>query len=140
MRHGWCACGDIMEYLVIGAGPAGLQLSSLFARSGRDFLTVEAGERPGSFFSVFPRHRRLISINKRYTGSQDPELNLRMDWNSLLSEDPSMRFTHYSEEFFPPADGMVRYLEDFATAHRLPVKCRTRIVRIARRTGMFHAL
>src|SRR5499427_122641 len=140
MRHGWCACGDIMEYLVIGAGPAGLQLSSLLARSGRDFLTVEAGERPGSFFSVFPRHRRLISINKRYTGSQDPELNLRMDWNSLLSEDPSMRFPHYSEEFFPPADDMVRYLEDFATAERLVVKTRTRIVQITRPDGIFRAL
>src|SRR5262249_18211023 len=84
--RGCCGCGDIMEYLVIGAGPAGLQLSYLLARSGRDFHTVEAGERPGSFFTAFPRHRRLISINKRYTGSQDPEINLRMDWNSLLSE------------------------------------------------------
>jgi NADPH-dependent 2,4-dienoyl-CoA reductase/sulfur reductase-like enzyme len=53
-----------MEYLVIGAGPAGPQLSYLLARRGHDFRIVEAGERPGSFFTSFPRHRRLISINK----------------------------------------------------------------------------
>ena len=129
-----------MEYLVIGAGPAGLQLSYLLARSGRDFRIVEAGERPGSFFSAFPRHRRLISTNKRYTGSLDPEVNLRMDWNSLLSEDPNMRFPRYSEEYFPPADDMVRYLGDFAAAHRLPVRTRTRIVSITRPNGTFRAL
>ena len=129
-----------MEYLVIGAGPAGLQLSYLLARSGRDFRIVEAGVQPGSFFLAFPRHRRLISINKRFTGSQDPELNLRMDWNSLLSEDPELRFPCYSGAYFPPADDMVRYLGDFADAHRLPVKTSTRIVRITRPNGTFRAL
>jgi hypothetical protein len=48
----------------------------LLAGSGRDFRTVEAGDRPGSLFAAFRRHRRLISINKRFTGSQDPELVL----------------------------------------------------------------
>jgi len=129
-----------MEYLVIGAGPAGLQLAYLLARSGRDFRIVEAGERPGSFFTAFPRHRRLISINKRFTGSQDPELNLRMDWNSLLSEAPELRFPCYSGAYFPPADDMVRYLGDFAVTHRVPVKTRTRIVHITRPNGTFCAL
>ena len=78
----------LIDYLVIGAGPAGLQLGYFLERAGRDYLILEAGAAPGKFFRTFPRHRRLISINKPHTGWDDPELNLRMDWNSLLSDDP----------------------------------------------------
>jgi thioredoxin reductase len=128
-----------MDYLIIGAGPAGLQLAYFLSRAGRDHLVVEASDQPGTFFRTFPRHRRLISSNKRYTGWDDPELNLRMDWNSLLSDDPSLRFTNYSESYFPPADDLVRYLGDFAAGHALRIKYNTRIARIARRNGFFVA-
>jgi thioredoxin reductase len=121
-----------MEYLVIGAGPAGLQLAYFLKQAGRDYLVLEAGSAPGTFFSKFPRHRELISSNKRYTGSNDPEFNLRMDWNSLLSDDPALRFPHYSERYFPPADEMVRYLGDFAAASRLRIQYDTRVARITR--------
>jgi cation diffusion facilitator CzcD-associated flavoprotein CzcO len=99
---------------------------------------LEAGSAPGSFFSTFPRHRELISSNKRYTGSDDPEFNLRMDWNSLLSDDPALRFTSYSERYFPPADDLVRYLGDFAAAFRLRVQYGIRVTRITR-NGCFRA-
>ena len=56
----------------------------------------------------------MISINKPHTGWDDPELNLRMDWNSLLSDDPSLRFTRYTDRYFPDADDYVRYLGDYA--------------------------
>ena len=69
--------------------PAGLQLGPCWSATGRDYLVLEARRAPGAFFTRFPRHRQLISINKSHTGSDDPELNLRMDWNSLLSDDPS---------------------------------------------------
>src|SRR5436190_22088699 len=89
------------DYIIIGAGPAGLQLGYFFEKSGRDYLVLEAGNTPGSFFKVFPRHRTLISNNKVYTGFDDPELNLRWDWNSLLSDSEEMLFKHYSKEYFP---------------------------------------
>src|SRR5499426_2886882 len=121
-----------MEYLIIGAGPAGLQLGYFLEQAGHDYLILEAGSSPGTFFQLFPRHRRLISINKPHTGWSDSELNLRMDWNSLLSDDPSLRFTKYSERYFPDAEDLVRYLADFATAHHLRVQYGTRVVGITR--------
>jgi hypothetical protein len=54
-------------------------------------VILEAGESAGTFFKRFPRHRQLISNNKVFTGYQDPEVNLRFDWNSLLSDDPGLR-------------------------------------------------
>ncbi|MFD2416827.1 NAD(P)-binding domain-containing protein [Amycolatopsis pigmentata] len=121
-----------LDYLVLGAGPAGLQMGYYLARAGRSYLIVEAGDSPGTFFTTFPRHRQLISSNKVHTGWDDPELNLRVDWNSLLSEENSPLFTAYTPRYFPAADDMVRYLGDFATQHDLAVRYGTRIVEIAR--------
>ena len=120
------------DYLLLGAGPAGLQLGYFLERAGRDYLILEQGATPGTFFRTFPRHRQLISINKRQTGFDDPELNLRMDWNSLLSDQPSLVFTRYTDRYFPDADVMVRYLADFAATTRLSVQigrasCRERV-------------
>jgi thioredoxin reductase len=129
-----------MDYLVIGAGPAGLQLGYLLGRAGHDYLIVEAGPTPGTFFHIFPRHRQLISINKPHTGTDDPELNLRMDWNSLLSDDPALLFTRYTGRYFPPAEELVRYLADFAAGHELRVRYDTRIVEVRRDEPGFHAV
>lgn len=124
--------GSVLDYLIIGAGPAGLQLGYYLQRSGRDYLIVERGAAPGVFFTRFPRHRQLISINKVHTGWDDPELNLRMDWNSLLTDEPGRLFKEYSPRYFPSADDMVRYLGDFAVEHGLAVRHDTDIERIGR--------
>lgn len=104
----------MLDYLVIGAGPAGLQMGRSLGAAGRSYTIMEAGPAPGTFFATYPRHRTLISINKKYNGTDDPELNLRMDWNSLLSDDPELLFTRYSDRYFPSAEDMVRYLADYA--------------------------
>jgi thioredoxin reductase len=117
------------DYLIIGAGPAGLQLAALLAADGHDHLVLEAGDGPGTFFRTFPRHRQLISINKVFTGSDDPEFNLRSDWNSLLGGRAPL-FREYSRRYFPPADDMVRYLGDFAAG--LNVRYGARATTVAR--------
>ena len=122
----------MVENLIVGAGPAGLQLAYLLQRAGRDHLVLEAGPSVGTFFRTFPRHRRLISINKRHTGTDDPELNLRMDWNSLLSDDPALRFPNYSGRYLPAADDFTAYLEDFADASGARIRYDTRVAEIAR--------
>jgi thioredoxin reductase len=127
----------VHDYVVIGAGPAGTQLGYHLARAGRDHLVLEAGDTAGTFFRTFPRHRTLISNNKKHTGWSDPELRLRMDWNSVLADDgdPAPLFTTYSDEFFPAADDLVRYLSDYA-AHAvdagMAIRYGTRVVRIDR--------
>src|SRR5215475_5826653 len=121
-----------MEYLIIGAGPAGLQLGYFLEQAGHDYLILEAGSSPGTFFQSFPRHRKLISINKPHTGWNDPELDLRVDWNSLLSEQGHRPFTGYTPRYFPAADDMVRYLADFAHAHHLRVRYGAQVSRIGR--------
>jgi len=124
-----------MDYLIIGAGPAGLQLGYLLGAAGRDYQIFEAADAPGAFFDTYPRHRKLISINKVHTGSRDPEVNLRTDWNSLLSDDARLCFTRYSERYFPSAEDLLRYLRDFAHEHRLRIRYQTRVARITKQDG-----
>ncbi|WP_165988167.1 NAD(P)-binding domain-containing protein [Streptomyces sp. YIM 98790] len=124
--------GETLDYLVVGGGPAGLQLGQLLQAAGHRYRILESGRTPGTFFRTYPRHRKLISINKIHTGTDDPELRLRMDWNSLLSPDPELLFPRYSERYFPHADDLVRYLADFAEAFKLDIAYDTRAVRLRR--------
>ncbi len=107
------------DYLIIGAGPAGLQLAALLERDGRDYAVLERGSGAGTFFTRYPRHRKLISINKVHSGYPDPEQRMRMDWNSLLLDEPDLLFSRYSPRYFPSADDMVRYLADVAAGLRV---------------------
>ena len=121
-----------VSHLIIGAGPAGLQLARHLQEAGHGYAVLEAGEAPGTFFATYPRHRTLISINKPHTGTDDPELNLRMDWNSILTPDPKLLFTRYSERYFPAAQDLRRYLADYAAAFDLRIHYNTRVERITR--------
>jgi Pyridine nucleotide-disulphide oxidoreductase len=84
------------------------------------------------FFSHKPRHRRLNSFNKRFNWFPEPEFNLRFDWNSMLTHDYSFTFRSYSEELYPLADDMVRYLNDFQKHFEINVQYNTRIGNISR--------
>lgn len=120
------------DYLIIGAGPAGLQLGYYLQKSNRDYAILEAGDAPGTFFKKYPRHRKLISINKRHTGYDDPEINLRWDWNSLLSDSQEMLFKHYSKKYFPDADSLVDYLGDFSNHFELNIKYGVAITKVTK--------
>lgn len=109
------------DYLVLGAGPAGLQLGFHLAAAGRDYLILEAGKNAGTFYERYPRHGQLISINKVYTGFDDPEVNLRWDWNSLLGDENVPLFKEHSKEYFPPSSLMVDYLNEYARTYDLNI-------------------
>lgn len=120
------------DYLVLGGGPAAIQLGYYFQRDNRDYLILEGGESIGTFFRLYPRHRQLISINKVYTGSSDPEICMRHDWNSLLTDDHSFLFKQFSKEYFPPAQALLDYLQAFVEQHQIRVQCGTRIESVRR--------
>jgi thioredoxin reductase len=118
------------QYLIIGAGPAGLQMSYFLHRAGADYLTLERGREPGGFFRYFPRHRKLISLNKVHTVSTDPEIRLRWDWNSLLNDSTDLLFPQFSRDYFPNADDLVRYLNEFQRHHDLNVRFDTPVEQV----------
>ncbi|MEJ2419472.1 MAG: NAD(P)-binding domain-containing protein, partial [Exilibacterium sp.] len=112
--------------------PGGLQLAYFLGKNSIDYLVLDKADVPGSTFQTFPRHRTLISINKRFTGSDHPEFNMRHDWNSLLCDDDDFRFKLYDKQFFPHADSLVNYIADYAERHRLNVRYNTKISVIQR--------
>lgn len=126
-----------LDYLIIGAGPAGLQMAYHFEKSKKNYLLIEKSDKSGSFFSKFPRHRKLISINKVYTGTDDPEVKLRWDWNSILSDDQDLRLEKYSKEYFPGADSLVNYLNEYAEKFELNISYNSEVTKVSKINDQF---
>ena len=119
----------MIETIIVGAGPGGLQLAYLMQRAGREYTVLEQADGAGAFFAKYPVHRQLISINKVNTGKADKEFNLRHDWNSLLDEE-GYTFAQFSQELFPNADLAVDYLQGYADHHKLKVQYNRRVASI----------
>ena len=125
------------DYVIVGAGPAGLQMAYFLQQSSRRYVVYEAAEKAASFFSQHPRHNKLISLNKKHNLFTEDEFNLRHDWNSLLSDDRQMRFTEYSDDLYPKPSDLHRYLNDFAERFQLNIKYNTRVTIISKTDGEF---
>ena len=104
------------DYCIVGAGPGGLQLGHYLQQAGRSYMIFERQVQPGAFFSRFPIHRDLISMNKRHTGRDNKEFNQRHDWNSLLDNDGVPTVPDRTAKRWPNADVLAAYLHDFARA------------------------
>lgn len=122
----------VVDYLILGAGPAGVQLGYFMEKAGYNYRIVEGGTRPGEFFATYPRHRKLISINKVHTGYDDPEKNLRWDWNSLIGDSDNLLFKHYSKRYFPDAEDLVRYMRNYVEHYALKIDYEARITNVRR--------
>ncbi len=126
------------EFVILGAGPAGLQLGYFLMKYSADFVILDRAEKAGSFFQEYPRHRALLSINKVHTGVSDPETNMRWDWNSLICDNPDLTVPNYTRSYFPDREDLGRYLVDFAEYYDLPISYNTTIVNISRDDAGFH--
>ncbi|XP_015768238.1 PREDICTED: FAD-dependent oxidoreductase domain-containing protein 2-like [Acropora digitifera] len=112
------------DYCLVGAGPGGLQLGFFLERAGRDYVIFERDSLAGKDEKIPEFSKTLGKTNK--------EFNMRHDWNSLLSDDESLLMTRYSKQFFPDADILVKYLNDYANKLNLKVQYNTNIKLVSR--------
>lgn len=115
------------QYIVVGAGPGGLQMAYYLDRASRDYVVLDDRALPGGMFTDLPVFDDLISINKRYTGKDDPEFNMRHDWNSLMDDVDSegagpLSMRNYSTRYFPKRQELLQYLRDFAASKKLRIE------------------
>ena len=123
-----------IKHIIVGAGPAGIQLGYFFQKAGIEYVILEKAEKAGSFFDTYPHSGQLISINKKYTGSDVQDFNLRHDWNSLVSED-GPKFTDYTDKYYPDHTDLVKYLNDFAAHYKLNIKYKSTVEKIRKKEG-----
>lgn len=127
------------DVLIIGAGPGGIQtaltLGEIKNRTGAQFSyrIIEKESQPGSFFSRFPVHGRLISNNKLYSGrSPKSRFSERFDWNSLITDDREILTRNYSQDFYPHRDVMRQMLQDLCERYRVPVDYNVEVAHVGR--------
>ncbi|MCF6776345.1 NAD(P)-binding domain-containing protein [Thiotrichales bacterium 19X7-9] len=125
------------QFIIIGAGPAGLQMGYDLQKLNLDYVILEQDQSAGGFFKKFPIHRTLISINKPNTGFDNREKNLRWDWNSLLSEDGGLLFEQFSKDYFPNADFMIDYLNEFQNKYQINTHFDTQITEVNKEGDLF---
>jgi len=105
------------------------------------YVVLDGRAKAGGSFQEYPRHRRLISINKQNVPEKvrhNEEFKLRHDWNSLLLSDlmpeadrnAYVPFGNYSTEYYPSADSLVEYLGTYAET--LNVVYDTEVVSVTR--------
>jgi len=109
------------DYIIVGAGPAGLQLAYYYKQQNINYLVIEKEACCGSFFKKYPLSSKLISINKRFTSNKNGDFNLRHDWNSLLNNDDFL-FKNHSSDFLPDANDLHSYLNDFHSKYELNIQ------------------
>ncbi|CAB9523278.1 FAD-dependent oxidoreductase domain-containing protein 2 [Seminavis robusta] len=97
------------DYLIVGAGGAGLQMALYMEKFGFSYKILEKTDLIGSHFSKFPRYEELISLNKAVRNETQ---KLRFDWHTLLEAPVEM--LNVTRDFFPKGKDWHRYMNILA--------------------------
>ncbi|MDQ3881287.1 MAG: NAD(P)-binding domain-containing protein [Chloroflexota bacterium] len=124
--------------VVVGSGAGALQMSHALTLLGIQHAVISADPVPGGMFRRFPFFQRLLSWTKPYApverGTREYE---RYDWNSLTSDDPSLRALMPNlmdgTSYFPSREEMERNLATFAERANVRVRYDCRWESTARR-------
>ena len=89
--------------IIIGGGPAGLNLALEFKKRGIDYLLLEASPAVGGQWDKLPVCGQLISLNKKFVPGKDHTYRMRYDWHTLstisaedIQKDAMLRFTEWT--------------------------------------------
>jgi len=115
-----------VKNIIIGAGPAGIQMADLLR--DEEYIILEKADVPCSFFHKFPRQRKLISVNKNR--------NLRYDWNSFLGG--HLSFRDYSDEMYPHVDDYLRYVNDFIKLREIKIRYNFEVKSLEKKDELFY--
>eukprot|EP01084_Bolivina_argentea_P163065 283730_1 len=155
-----CSMGTAIyfEDIIVGAGIGGVGMGYYLETSQHtsNYTILERNSIAASFFNKYPIHNKLLSINKIHTGFSHNELNLRHDWNSLLSTNMSntynsstnnkfrfninneMNFSIYSTDYYPDRQDFVRYINDYTKKYNIKIQYNTTVNKISLRDdGIF---
>lgn len=113
--------------VVIGSGPAGLQVSYCLDRLGIDHAVISADDEPAGMFRHYPVFQRLVTWTKPHApASPDDPRYERYDWNSLLADDAGHRFLvrdqMRSGSYFPTRAEMQAGIGAFASRTKRRVR------------------
>jgi thioredoxin reductase len=137
---------DFYESIIIGAGPAGIQMAYFLNKEHSSYLLLEHSPFGGNFFKNYPKHRKLISVNKVYCTRKNEkptiENTLRYDWNSLLQDtsesyEDYLLFSKYTDDYYPSADLLVDYLNDYIDKYQLNIQKNTTVIHVDKFDNLF---
>ncbi|NRN27474.1 NAD(P)-binding domain-containing protein [Photorhabdus heterorhabditis] len=124
--------------IIIGGGPAGLNMALEFSKRGIEYLLLEANETVGGQWDRFPVCGELISLNKKYVPGDNHTYRMRYDWHTLSTidaedvvNDPKLQFTEWTSAHWPSARIYKEYLKYVADKMGL-VKCIRTNMRVRR--------
>jgi thioredoxin reductase len=104
--------------VIIGGGPAGLNMALEFSKRGIEYILLEASNSVGGQWGRFPICGQLISLNKKYVPGDDHTYRMRYDWHTLSTitaedakADPKLLFPEWTSEHWPSALIYREYLQ-----------------------------
>ncbi|CAM2010354.1 NAD(P)-binding domain-containing protein [Acanthopleuribacter pedis] len=124
---------QLIDYCVIGAGPAALQLGYELKKAGFDFVLLEANNTIAQHLGA--DNTAPFSLEKHKTVAADhPKHHDRF---SLLCDAPHLNFEATAQHRQGNNRAWASYLRAFAAFYQLPIRYQSEVTHIAQREGRF---